>query len=204
MLNEALDLDGDALEALVTHRVPVNDGLADHPTIQVGDEPPVLGPLGLLNGMFGVDEAGWGFIAANVELGNIMAFVVRPTGRKAMREPVTAEQVAQLLNEALDLDAEGINALFNHRVPVNTGFTHHPTIQVLQFTGQPPTLGVLGLLNGMFGVDETGWGFIQAYVDEFGRIARFLGPSPKGEGDGQRALRQSPRRAGSCGSSPSR
>ena len=60
LLNEILDLDPLAIEALINRRVPVNADLADHPTIQVGpmkkDGPPLMGLLGVLNGLCGVYE----------------------------------------------------------------------------------------------------------------------------------------------------
>lgn len=42
------------MQALVESRVPCNDALADHPTVQVGEGPggrPVVGLLGILNGL---------------------------------------------------------------------------------------------------------------------------------------------------------
>ena len=74
VLNSALVCDAAAIQALMMLEVPANDSLADHPTIQVGayergtnaptpDGPYWLRPLGLINGLFGVDSDDWGFIA---------------------------------------------------------------------------------------------------------------------------------------------
>jgi hypothetical protein len=63
VLNQAVALDKDAVEALVEHRVPCNSYLADHPTIQVTQDHKI-GLLGILNGLFGADADGWGAIAA--------------------------------------------------------------------------------------------------------------------------------------------
>ena len=66
VLNEANDLDPVAIGQLVSHRVKCNDALADHPTIQVGkiDGPDVVvGLLGLINGLVGVRDNSWGYIA---------------------------------------------------------------------------------------------------------------------------------------------
>ena len=70
MLNSALVCDAAAIQALMALEVPANDSLAEHPTIQVGESHtrPVaneytLRPLGLINGLFGVDSDDWGFIA---------------------------------------------------------------------------------------------------------------------------------------------
>jgi len=66
VLNEINQLDATVLPALIMHRVPCNDGLAQHPTVQVGLGPEQyeVGFLGIINGIFGAKEDGWGFIAA--------------------------------------------------------------------------------------------------------------------------------------------
>ena len=100
VLNECLEADPEAFNALHFARVIVNDKLADHPSVQVGSidhdsfyRGPVLNAeegaeeqpelmhlrmLGLINGLFGTDEDGIGFILCNIEdNGNIINFVVR-------------------------------------------------------------------------------------------------------------------------------
>jgi hypothetical protein len=54
-LNEYFLIDPEAIKALFAHRVPANDGLQNHPTVQVrvGDQA-TLSILGLLNGILGV------------------------------------------------------------------------------------------------------------------------------------------------------
>ena len=70
-LNKMLEADPVAISALVETRVPCNQEMADHPTVQVTDEGLQggykLGILGVLNGLFGVDQDGWGPIAAQYE-----------------------------------------------------------------------------------------------------------------------------------------
>ena len=77
VLNEALEADADAMVALMAVEVSVNQSLAEHPSIQVGwseldpsnTRSYVLRPLGLINGLFGVDKDDWGFIAMEVQPG---------------------------------------------------------------------------------------------------------------------------------------
>lgn len=65
MLNRAVWADRDAISALVNHRVPCNEALANDPTIQVGltsfhgiksDAKNSVGLLGLLNGIAALED----------------------------------------------------------------------------------------------------------------------------------------------------
>ena len=75
VLNEALAADPDAISRLFSMFVNVNEKLAAHPTIQVlirgdVDRAPrdyYLRPLGLINGLFGTHDDGYGHIAAAVK-----------------------------------------------------------------------------------------------------------------------------------------
>jgi len=70
VLNSALEADPAAVYALVESRVPCNEALADHPTIQVLAEGGTygVGLLGILNGLAGTQvvkgRPGWGRISA--------------------------------------------------------------------------------------------------------------------------------------------
>lgn len=60
-----------------------------------------------------------------------------------------AEHLVKCLREYFETDLEAIRVLFAHRVPVNEAMLNHPTIQCRG--GDPPTMSVLGLLNGIIG-----------------------------------------------------
>lgn len=69
VLNAAVRDDSRAMTQLIAHRIPCNDALANHPTIQCGgygDTPVVVGFLGVLNGIFGIDSDGYGGITATL------------------------------------------------------------------------------------------------------------------------------------------
>jgi hypothetical protein len=89
---------------------------------------------------------------------------------------ITPEQAVAVLNEALTTDPEAINAMFAHRTPCNEKLSDHETIQVRDYEMEgdpsPPNFGVLGLLNGIFGIKPSGYGFIQT-ESEHGQIVRF-------------------------------
>lgn len=90
-LNEAAKLDPVGMGKLLAARVPCNDALAQHPTIQVAGpneeskhltkmDTASFGVLGLLNGYFGSyddgPKKGWGPITAIVEDdGSVSSFV---------------------------------------------------------------------------------------------------------------------------------
>lgn len=69
-LNELAKIDPRALRRLIDQRVPCNEALADHPSVQVdaNDVPARVGLLGILNGFCGTvpegEREGWGPIAA--------------------------------------------------------------------------------------------------------------------------------------------
>lgn len=93
---------------------------------------------------------------------------------------VSVHQAVRVLNEALSLDRVAVESLFSYRVSVNKELAEHPTIQVLDsYLGL--NVSVLGLLNGIFGVDEKNWGFIAMEVDDkdHRRILRFVVREPQ-------------------------
>ncbi len=79
-LNEALLLDKEAVHTLFQYRVPCNENLANHPTIQcrqfTEQDPVIVGMLGLMNGLFGKSsDTGRGFIFATyADNGKIISF----------------------------------------------------------------------------------------------------------------------------------
>jgi hypothetical protein len=80
---------------------------------------------------------------------------------------VTPRQAVELLNEAFTMDPEALTALTNNRVPCNEALADHPTIQVLDEDGSPK-VGLLGILNGIFGADENGQGCLAALYSDDG------------------------------------
>jgi len=77
-LNQLFEIDPNALAALIANRVPCNQGMADHPAVQVGKQNGGyhVGMLGILNGLFGTDERGYGAIMAvfDSDSGDLLRF----------------------------------------------------------------------------------------------------------------------------------
>lgn len=79
VLNRINKADPTVLPALISYRVPCNEAVGDDPTVQVGRVGETWGDwevgfLGILNGIFGANETGWGYIVANMEDGAITHF----------------------------------------------------------------------------------------------------------------------------------
>jgi len=81
-LNELIKIDQNAVSALFSMRIICNEELADHETVQVhqlGPETFQVGMIGILNGLFGIDEFGWGHVVADYENAKISGFRVLTT-----------------------------------------------------------------------------------------------------------------------------
>jgi len=76
-----------------------------------------------------------------------------------IRDSVTLNEVVDLLNSMLELDKETTQRLVETRIVCNQKLADHPTIQVSSYRveGQHH-VGLLGVLNGLFGVDEDLYG----------------------------------------------
>ena len=75
---------------------------------------------------------------------------------------VTPQQAVHRLNEILSLDPEALAALVGNRVPCNKALAEHPTVQVHLNPDGSFEVGLLGILNGIFGTRPDGWGWIVA------------------------------------------
>ena len=93
-----------------------------------------------------------------------------------MKESITVQEAVDLLNEALVRDPKAISSLFDGaRVPCNASLAAHHS--VLVDSGDTPgslTVGPLGIINGMFGLDHNGLGAITMVCEDDGTISRFL------------------------------
>jgi hypothetical protein len=72
-----------------------------------------------------------------------------------------AKQLVTFLNTLVEGDREGLTKLFFLHVPCNDFISSHPTIQVGN-----DGVGVLGVLNGLFGVNEYNYGCIVMHIND--------------------------------------
>ena len=108
LLNEAFTLDPGAMHALVANRVPCNQKLGAHPTIQVEARQKAffsVGMLGILNGLAMKEHETIEILFSGDEPPQFMGFRLKPTPMcKPTVEEVkamTTEQRAKLLSDAL-------------------------------------------------------------------------------------------------------
>lgn len=78
-----------------------------------------------------------------------------------VKRRVTPGGVVKLLNEMVKLDRKAVDDLISHRATCNEELSKHRTVQVRKI-GRNYQVGLLGVLNGIFGVDERDRGIIAA------------------------------------------
>ena len=103
-----------------------------------------------------------------------------------MKKTVTIDDVIQVLNEMVEADGPATAALIANRVPCNKSLADHPSIQVAKQHGGFH-VGMLGVLNGLFGTYEDGMGPIAAFFveeegQEFYNLQKFGRTIHKGDG----------------------
>lgn len=82
-----------------------------------------------------------------------------------MREIITIDDAIAVLNEMLDADVAATAALLANRVPCNSTLSDHPGIQVQSQHGAY-FVGLMGVINGLFGTYSDGWGPINYVFEE--------------------------------------
>jgi hypothetical protein len=99
-----------------------------------------------------------------------------------IEDELLADTIIERLNRLLEdpYVRADIETLIETRVPCSKATLDHPTIQavVVEENGTP-TIGLLGLLNGLVGVDprlvgpRRGWGYIAANFDDDMKLTNF-------------------------------
>lgn len=95
-----------------------------------------------------------------------------------------ANDVILLLNSAVECDKAAMHKLVEFRVRCNSALAQHPTIQVR--TGQESNsigaaalvdvhrVGLLGILNGVLGMDEFDQAYLAGSYDDEGKLIKFV------------------------------
>lgn len=80
-------------------------------------------------------------------------------------KPITVQDAVRVLGEAFAADPKAMEALVEARVSCNEALSGHPTIQVQVREDGSCEVGLLGILNGLFGINHDGRGHIEAVYD---------------------------------------
>lgn len=86
-----------------------------------------------------------------------------------IKENLSLDSAIEYLNRLVAADAEAVRKLIDNRVECNDVLAEDPTCQVSGFDGTNK-VGLLGVLNGAFGIHEDGWGAICAIVSDDEKI----------------------------------
>lgn len=78
-----------------------------------------------------------------------------------IKESITIQDALDVLNRALKSDPEAIRQLCVNRTKCNKELSNDPTIQAHKALDNEWQVGLTGILNGLFGIEEkSGWGAI--------------------------------------------
>lgn len=81
------------------------------------------------------------------------------------KESVSLDEAVALLNAMLVLDPVATSALVEQRIPCNTALVGHPSVQISPGANGKDAVGLLGVLNGLFGC-YNGRGAIVAHYED--------------------------------------
>jgi hypothetical protein len=96
-----------------------------------------------------------------------------PLNRPEKEKIELAEELVEFLNNLLLIDAKAVTALAENRVDCSEELAAHPTVQVHETSHNKCSVGMLGILNGFIGVRTDHIGYLTAYYEDNGTIARF-------------------------------
>jgi hypothetical protein len=82
-------------------------------------------------------------------------------------------QALTVLNCLLAVDPTVISQMMDFRLPCSQALADDPTIQVALREDGTYAVGPLGIINGLLGIDDRGYGPITGFVEDDGVISRF-------------------------------
>ena len=90
-----------------------------------------------------------------------------------MNKTIDLQNVIDYLNGLLKADRRALQELVSTKVKCNENLAFHPTVQVIVTGPDQYETGVLGVLNGLFGIDEKGDSYIMAVLSADGVLKEF-------------------------------
>lgn len=110
----------------------------------------------------------------------------------SIKEQITLDEAIKFIDSLAEIDPGGLSRLLLTRVPCNAAMADHPTlqVQVIDEGKGEFSIGLLGLLNGLFGKFDSGpmegWGpiVIECTRDGAMQVIRCRRTNPEGEIEG--------------------
>jgi hypothetical protein len=84
-----------------------------------------------------------------------------------------ADHAILILNKLLAVDPTVIRQMMDFRLPCSQALADDPTIQVALREDGAYAVGLVGIINGLLGIDDRGYGPITGFVEDDGVISRF-------------------------------
>lgn len=69
------------------------------------------------------------------------------------RDEISAQYVVDFLNELVRLDKYALTDMMSERISVNKELKNHPTVLIKELVEGIPEIGLLSIINGMFGLE---------------------------------------------------
>jgi len=69
------------------------------------------------------------------------------------RDEISAQYVVDFLNELVRLDKYAMTDMMSERISVNREFRTHPTVLFMDLVEGVPEVGLMSIINGMFGLE---------------------------------------------------
>ena len=97
-----------------------------------------------------------------------------------INETITIDRTIDFLNELIKIDKKAVFELLHLKTICNEELANHPTVQCGIEEDGTFSVGLLGILNGLFGIIEEDnefyhWGMIAAIVDSTqGEVSKFV------------------------------
>ncbi|MFJ7954629.1 hypothetical protein ACIQZG_24335 [Lysinibacillus sp. NPDC096418] len=91
-----------------------------------------------------------------------------------MVNTVSIDDVIKVLNDALNHDRVVIQNVIESRVPCSDSFIEHPSIQVGHNHEGHVEIGIIGIINSLFGTDDNGYGPGGTEYDGGGQLCSFV------------------------------
>lgn len=69
------------------------------------------------------------------------------------RDEISAQYVVDFLNELVRLDKYALTDMMSERISVNKALKNHPTVKTKELVEGVTEIGLLSIINGMFGLE---------------------------------------------------